>query len=398
LFNASDMSDAFDPYLEWLGIEPHERPPDHYRLLGVARFEKDRQLIEAAADQRMAYVRGFQTGPRSRDTQKLLNELATAKICLLNPNTKVTYDAVLEGRLAATAASDIPAGPHALPHDLLPPDSYGTGAAHAPHATATAEPPRRGNAWRDDTSSAYPTPPPPPPHREPAAAASNTTMEAAAGEDAEPRDDNPIYMRAWFPFAVAAAIVVVAGLVWGIGRTLPKRAVVTKPPVEDPELRPEDDPPPVVVEPLPPDPVVINQEASGAINFPASVATLHGDNLQLQIRGSEGVIEGWTSQENWLSWEFKVVSLPANPFFKVLITYTAEADAVGGRYSVAVDDDKEVSGTIPSMLKPNEFHTDELIVAVSRTGRHRLTLRAKEKPGAELMQLKSISLEPVKTR
>ncbi len=389
------MSDAFDPYLEWLGIEPHEHPPDHYRLLGIARFERDRRMIEAAADQRMAYVRSFQTGPRVKFTQKMLNELAGAKLCLLNPNTKTTYDAVLEGRLAASGAGIAP-GPSALPHDLLPPSALGAEATQFPHATATVGPPRRGEVWHD---AGVPQPPPPPtqPHSATPAAPPSTAAKATAGEDAQPQDDNPLYTRPWFPFVVVAAIVLVAGLVWGIGRTLNKPVAESEPPVEVPD-EPSEPVPPVVEEPLPPDPVVINQEESGAINFQASVATLHGDNLQLKLRGSESVIEGWTSEQDWLSWEFKVVSLPANPFFKVLITYAADEDAVGGRYGVAIDGEKEVSGTIPANRKPNEFHTDELIVSISRTGRHRLSLRAKEKPGEELMVVKSISLQPVKAR
>ena len=54
----------FDPYQQWLGIAPHERPADHYRLLGLPRFETDVERIARAADERMALVRSYQTGPR----------------------------------------------------------------------------------------------------------------------------------------------------------------------------------------------------------------------------------------------------------------------------------------------------------------------------------------------
>src|SRR6478672_9568292 len=93
------MSAAFDPYDEWLGIEPYEQPADHYRLLGVARFETDAQRIAEAADQRMALIRSFQTGRRAAFTQKLLNELATARVCLLDKRTKADYDGELAARL-----------------------------------------------------------------------------------------------------------------------------------------------------------------------------------------------------------------------------------------------------------------------------------------------------------
>lgn len=93
----------FDPYHRWLAIPPHEQPPNHYRLLNIALFEADPEVIEAAADQRMAYLRTHQTGPHGGLSQKLLNEVAMAKLCLLNKSKKPAYDAALR-----EAAADEP--------------------------------------------------------------------------------------------------------------------------------------------------------------------------------------------------------------------------------------------------------------------------------------------------
>ena len=70
------MADRFDPYLHWLGIRDPERPPNHYRLLGVAPFEDDPDVLSNAADRQMSHVRTFQAGRHSAESQKLLNELA----------------------------------------------------------------------------------------------------------------------------------------------------------------------------------------------------------------------------------------------------------------------------------------------------------------------------------
>ena len=78
------MDDAFDPYLQWLGIRDAERPPNHYRLLGVAPLESDPGVIASAADRQMAHVRTFQAGKNSAISQRVLNELSKAKVCLLN--------------------------------------------------------------------------------------------------------------------------------------------------------------------------------------------------------------------------------------------------------------------------------------------------------------------------
>ncbi len=97
------MNSDFDPYRKWLGIPPKDQPPNHYRLLGIELFESDPDVISNAADARMAHIRTFQTGPYSEWSQKLLNEIAAAKLCLLNPEKKAEYDARLRAQLGAQA-------------------------------------------------------------------------------------------------------------------------------------------------------------------------------------------------------------------------------------------------------------------------------------------------------
>jgi hypothetical protein len=130
-------SDTFDPYLHWLGIPPHERPVDHYRLLGVALFEPDSRRIEEAADARMNLVRSYQSGPRVAYTQKLLNELSAARLCLTNPQSKASYDAVLRGRQVLGVANQ-PSPPPSPPS--LPP-GFGPAALPASMPPLGAAPP-----------------------------------------------------------------------------------------------------------------------------------------------------------------------------------------------------------------------------------------------------------------
>lgn len=89
------MSEEFDPYLKWLGIREADRPPNNYQLLGLEPFESDPEVISNAADRQMAHVRTFQTGRHSAISQRVLNELATARVTLLNPDKKRVYDAQL---------------------------------------------------------------------------------------------------------------------------------------------------------------------------------------------------------------------------------------------------------------------------------------------------------------
>lgn len=101
------MGEAFDPYYKWLAIPPGEQPPNHYRLLGVPLFEPDHDVIEAAADQRMSYVRAHHIGRHRELSQQLLNEIAAAKVCLLDPGRREIYDR----ELRHTLAPSIPALP-----------------------------------------------------------------------------------------------------------------------------------------------------------------------------------------------------------------------------------------------------------------------------------------------
>ena len=89
----------FDPYYEWLGIPPKDQPAHHYRLLGVELFEEHRSAIDAAANRLMAYLQELSNGEDATLAQKLLNEVAAARVCLLNPKQKASYDHKLKGIL-----------------------------------------------------------------------------------------------------------------------------------------------------------------------------------------------------------------------------------------------------------------------------------------------------------
>lgn len=82
----------FDPYYIWLGIPREEQPPDHYRLLGIRRFETNPDVIANAAEQRAAHVRSMQAGMRQGDSQALLNQIFLAARVLLDQQKKAHYD------------------------------------------------------------------------------------------------------------------------------------------------------------------------------------------------------------------------------------------------------------------------------------------------------------------
>jgi hypothetical protein len=115
----------FDPYHKWLGIPPVEQPPDHYRLLGVQRFESDLDVIESGADRQTIALRMFQIGPNAEIAARLLNEVSEARLCLLRPGEKKEYDqtlAALPNPAKVPTPPELPVPPPVLQRwPLLPP-------------------------------------------------------------------------------------------------------------------------------------------------------------------------------------------------------------------------------------------------------------------------------------
>ena len=75
-------------------------PPNHYRLLGVEVFEADPDVIAMAADRQMTHLRTLQAGSQAELSQRILNELSAARVCLLKPERKAAYDEQLRRKMA----------------------------------------------------------------------------------------------------------------------------------------------------------------------------------------------------------------------------------------------------------------------------------------------------------
>ena len=90
-------SKEFDPHYNWLGIPPKSQPPTHYRLLGLEQFENNQHAIDAASGRLVRFLQDISTGSEHvNEAQELINQIARARVCLLNPTAKQAYDQQLK--------------------------------------------------------------------------------------------------------------------------------------------------------------------------------------------------------------------------------------------------------------------------------------------------------------
>jgi len=166
------MARKFDPYYKWLGIPPRDQPPNHYRLLGIELFESDRDVIDAAANRVMAYLKDLAAGDEAEYSQQLLNEVSRARISLLNKNKKEAYDKELRADLKSKGVPE----PKARKPAARPPAKKGAEASTG--REAAEEPP---------VTSLFPTIRTDDPRRKPDAPA----VYAEPDESDEPSEEVP---------------------------------------------------------------------------------------------------------------------------------------------------------------------------------------------------------------
>ena len=146
------MSEGMNPYHRWLGIPAEEQPADHYRLLGLAKFEKDPEVIRDASERQMAHVRRYGLGQHAAISQRILNELGSARACLLDPAKKAAYDERLRAKLAKAGPADqAPASPEETsgPPPAVAGDSASRAETATPRVGRQRGPLARANASRE---------------------------------------------------------------------------------------------------------------------------------------------------------------------------------------------------------------------------------------------------------
>lgn len=376
----SGSPEVFDPYLHWLGIDAAARPVNHYSLLGLPFFEADPAKISAAADERMRHIRQFQAGPRGAFTQKILNELARAKICLLNPVSKPAYDQALHQLLypppVVPSATAAPPPPRRKLEDIMPP---GWDGSSSPLQAAVPLPPVYSPLVYSPPVYSQPYAPP---------------AAAELPESSPPKKTPPIALVA----GLGGAIVLIGVL----GALLIMRVMFPAATDEDLKTGPDglvyevpDEPadvkpmlPPQPVEEPPAEAVVVLQEGSGELNLTPATALVEG-GLVREVVGTHEVLAKWTAASDVAEWQFKLVK-PG--FFELELQYLSHPGLAGKLVKIEWGSESKMV-----RLRSNETGEpirDSHIIVIKRGGQHTLTLRPTEALPADTFQLLSVRLIP----
>ena len=197
------MSETTDPYFDWFKIPKDLRPPNYYELLGLKQFESDPAKISAAVEQRASFLQDINSGPNTAIAQRILNEVAAAKICLLDENKRDAYD---ESLLDLSSLTEEPEPPAVA----KPPRANTATAANTPAVP---------NAPPVSPKPSAPAPPPvsSPPVSSPAIVVRETVKSSPPASQPQPAqpttNEKPLNKNLLFGGIGAAAVALIGSIV-----------------------------------------------------------------------------------------------------------------------------------------------------------------------------------------
>jgi arylsulfatase A-like enzyme len=135
------------------------------------------------------------------------------------------------------------------------------------------------------------------------------------------------------------------------------------------------------------------QAQNGRIDLPAKTAFVHGVNLRYEPLPHKNTLGYWTRADDWAHWEFEVT----RPGVYRMEALVGCGNGSGGSVvEFAVGEQRllltvEVTGGFQNFV-PRELGT----ITLDKPGRYELTVKPQSKPGPAVMDLRQMTLMPVK--
>ena len=140
-------------------------------------------------------------------------------------------------------------------------------------------------------------------------------------------------------------------------------------------------------------PHVTTQAADGTVRLPAVEAVVHGETARYESGDGKDNIGFWTNAQDWVSWE---VTVKAPGKFEVEVAYACENGSEGSTFAVGVLD-QQVKGKVEATGAWNKFVDRKLgTLRLPGSGRFTITVKPESKPKFAVMNLKAVTLKPVK--
>jgi len=140
-------------------------------------------------------------------------------------------------------------------------------------------------------------------------------------------------------------------------------------------------------------PLIRHADAQGVFHLQAADAEMHGVSLQYETGGGKDNIGFWTRQEDYVTW---MLHLPAAGRYQAEINFACPPENAGTTYTLGVENGERLNGTVRATGSWTAFQTEPLGELNLPAGRVVFSVRIRNIPRGAAMNLKSITLLPVK--
>jgi alpha-L-fucosidase len=141
------------------------------------------------------------------------------------------------------------------------------------------------------------------------------------------------------------------------------------------------------------EPVVTTQAKDGSIILKAGNAVVRGSNAKYESGGGKDNIGYWTNPADYVIWRFEVNKTGT---FDVAVTLACATGSGGSKYVLSVGG-QELAGTVKDTGGWTSFVDEKLgKVKIGKAGTYILSVKPKTMPRGAVMNLKSVTLVPIK--
>ncbi|HEV2971862.1 MAG TPA: hypothetical protein VGY55_17945 [Pirellulales bacterium] len=139
------------------------------------------------------------------------------------------------------------------------------------------------------------------------------------------------------------------------------------------------------------EPKRIKQSDKGVVLLEARDVVIHGTTVRYEP--DKNTIGYWSKQTDWVSWELEM-NQPGT--FSVEMYMGCGAGSGGSHFTVEMADQK-LSDKVPDTGSFHNFRLRNVgAVKIDKPGNYTLSVRAIDKPGVAVMDLRSVTLTPTK--